>query len=196
MPKKTFKTIKETENEGIIQVKENQRNLLENCRQIEQNQSTIDEFCLKEKGHGRKEERKVEVFSSFNAGVSLDEEWRQYIEAVVKVIRRRKKFCTKTKEYKMSYEVSFYLSTITMTAEIFFHAIRRHWHIENKNHYVRDVTMAEDLSRIRKNPQNMAKLRSFALNIIRKNGTENISTELFTNCCNLSKMVDKYQFVL
>lgn len=44
-----------------------------------------------------------------------------------------------------------------------------HWGIENGNHYVRDVTMAEDASRIRINPGIFARFRSFAYNILRFN---------------------------
>ncbi|MGC8537008.1 MAG: hypothetical protein ACP5QR_16030, partial [Rhizomicrobium sp.] len=45
-------------------------------------------------------------------------------------------------------------------------AIRAHWGIENSSHYVRDVTFAEDRSRIRTNPGVIARLRSFAFNIL------------------------------
>ena len=44
-------------------------------------------------------------------------------------------------------------------------AIRNHWAIENQNHWVRDVTLAEDVSRIRINPSIMARLRSQALRL-------------------------------
>jgi predicted transposase YbfD/YdcC len=60
-------------------------------------------------------------------------------------------------------------------------AIRHHWGIENRNHYVRDVTLFEDKSRIRIKPGHFARLRSFALNILRANGTENISKEIYIN---------------
>ena len=45
---------------------------------------------------------------------------------------------------------------------------RGHWVIENKSHYVRDVTMGEDQSQIRKEngPQNMAIIRNLSLNIL------------------------------
>ena len=42
------------------------------------------------------------------------------------------------------------------------------------SHYVRDVAFAEDASRIRKNPDIVARLRSFAYNLIRATGCENI----------------------
>jgi len=54
-------------------------------------------------------------------------------------------------------------------------AIRHHWHIENRSHYVRDGSFAEDASRIRRNPGIFARLRSFAANILRFNGIHNIS---------------------
>ena len=54
-----------------------------------------------------------------------------------------------------------------------------HWAIENQNHWVRDVTLAEDASRIRINPGIMARLRSQALNIARANGVTNIAEALW-----------------
>ena len=52
--------------------------------------------------------------------------------------------------------------------------IRAHWRIENGSHYVRDTAFAEDASRIRKNPDIAARLRSFAYNLIRAAGGSNI----------------------
>ena len=40
--------------------------------------------------------------------------------------------------------------------------------------YVRDVSMAEDASRVRKKPGILARIRSFATNILRANGARNI----------------------
>jgi len=59
--------------------------------------------------------------------------------------------------------------------------IINHWGIENKNHYVRDVSLQEDASRIRVNAYNLSVLRSLALNILRKNGVSNIKGELYEN---------------
>ena len=50
----------------------------------------------------------------------------------------------------------------------------------HKNHWVRDVTLAEDASRIRINPGVMARLRSLALNIARANGVTNIAKATWT----------------
>ena len=112
------------------------------------------------------------------------------VKVVVKVQQYRQVFDTKTKTWKNSDETSFYISTIVLSAQRFCQAIRDHWGIENRNHYVRDVTLGEDKSRIRTNPHIFAKLRSFALNILRKNNVRNVSLELFQNCMNLDNVLN------
>jgi len=54
---------------------------------------------------------------------------------------------------------------------------RNHWGIENKLHYVRDVTFDEDRSRVRKNagPHVMASLRNLAISLLRMAGADNIA---------------------
>ena len=53
------------------------------------------------------------------------------------------------------------------------------WAIENRSHYVRDVTLCEDASRIRKNPGVFARIRSFAYNIMRINQTDSIAQDRY-----------------
>lgn len=54
---------------------------------------------------------------------------------------------------------------------------RGHWGIENKSHYVRDVTFNEDKSQIRTHagPRMMATLRNLAINLLRMAGFTNIA---------------------
>lgn len=60
---------------------------------------------------------------------------------------------------------------------------RGHWSIENKVHWVRDVTFDEDRCRIRKGKgaQVMASLRNLALSVLRMAGAHNIAQAL--RCC-------------
>jgi len=75
------------------------------------------------------------------------------------IIRRiRHVFSTKTRKWNETQETSFYISTTSLKACEYMHAIRVHWAIENKNHHVKDVTLVEDTSRIRINPENFASL--------------------------------------
>jgi len=50
---------------------------------------------------------------------------------------------------------------------------------ENGSHYVRDVTLREDASRIRKNPGIFARMRSFAYNILRFNQSGTIAQDRY-----------------
>ncbi len=72
-------------------------------------------------------------------------------------------------------ETVFWVSSASnQTPERWNEWIRAHWRIENGSHYVRDTAFAEDASRIRKNPDIVARLRSFAYNLIRAPGCDNI----------------------
>lgn len=57
---------------------------------------------------------------------------------------------------------------------------RSHWVIENREHYVRDVTFCEDKSKIRtgNGPHMMAILRNLALNIMRSRGIRNVREKI------------------
>ena len=172
----------------IVQVKGNQKTLRNDCRTIAA--TTRPDQVYQEpvtKTRNRIESRKVEIFLS--PVLTNDQQWA-LVKVMVKVQRYRQALDTKTNTWKNSDETAFYISTIVLSAREFCLAIRNHWGIENRNHYVRDVTMGEDKSRIRTNPHIFAKLRSFALNILRKNNVENVSLELFENCMNLDKVLN------
>jgi predicted transposase YbfD/YdcC len=47
---------------------------------------------------------------------------------------------------------------------------------QNRSHYVRDANLAEDASRIRKNPDIAARLRSFAYCLLRAGPTKTSKT--------------------
>jgi predicted transposase YbfD/YdcC len=56
--------------------------------------------------------------------------------------------------------------------------VRNHWHIENKSHWVRDVTFDEDRSQVRSGntPQVMASLRNTVIGLMRHSGIVNIAS--------------------
>lgn len=79
----------------------------------------------------------------------------------------------RTVKGKRTIERRYYLSSLPLDAERFGQAVRGHWGIENTLHWSLDVTFREDDSRARaKNAaQNVATLRRFALNLIKKDTT-------------------------
>jgi len=68
-----------------------------------------------------------------------------------------------------SRERRYFLASIALDAKFFARAVRAHWHIENRLHWVLDVVFHEDLSRLRSGtgPKNMATIRHMAMNLIR-----------------------------
>ena len=65
----------------------------------------------------------------------------------------------------------YYLLSRPLPAVRFAEIVRAHWHIENRLHWVLDVVLDEDRARARKDhaPENLARLRRFALNVLRAN---------------------------
>ncbi len=163
----------------IVQVKKNQKTLLRDCQAVSETTDPDDVYQEPtSSSRNRIEERKVEIFVL--PTLTDDEKW-SLVNVIVKVERHRLVFDTKSKSWKKTDETSFYVSTIILSAKKFCKAIRGHWGVENRNHHVRDVTMREDYSRIRVNAHIFAKLRSFSLNVFRKNNVKNVSLELYKN---------------
>jgi predicted transposase YbfD/YdcC len=184
----TLKMAKETGNEVVVQVKGNQPTLLNDAQTITgiQRPNAVYQEPL-EKTRNRLEQRQVEVFSE--PVLTHANTWKEVTE-LIKVTRFRQEFETKTNTWKDTSETAFYISTTVLSAEEYCQAIRGHWGIENRNHYVKDVSMREDYSRIRVNPHIFAKLRSFALNLLRINGVKNVQLELFENCMDLHRVLN------
>lgn len=71
-------------------------------------------------------------------------------------------------------ERRYYLSSLPLDVATFARAVRGHWGVENKLHWVLDVQMREDQSRARAGnaAENLATLRRLALNLLRGEKTK------------------------
>jgi predicted transposase YbfD/YdcC len=71
---------------------------------------------------------------------------------------------------KTSRARRYYLGSAPLTARAFAAAVRAHWGVENRLHWVMDVVFHDDLMRLRSGhgPANMATVRHAALNIIQE----------------------------
>lgn len=128
----------------------------------------------------------VEVFEV--AG-HLDPEWDDLIASAARVTRFTWHKETKSGLWHSTEEQAFYVCQTGLRAAAFAAAIRGHWGIENRSHHVRDVTFLEDGSRIRTKPGHFARFRSFALNLLRANGINNVSQELYANALNIDNLL-------
>ncbi len=70
---------------------------------------------------------------------------------------------------RITQERRYYLSSAKLDAKTFAAAVRAHWHVENRLHWVLDVVFHDDLVRLRTGfgPQNMAVVRHMAMNLVR-----------------------------
>jgi len=72
-----------------------------------------------------------------------------------------------------SVEVAYLITSLTAEEagpERLLELNRAHWAIENRLHYVRDVTLNEDRCRVRKGARPLATLRNTVMFLIRKRG--------------------------
>ena len=74
---------------------------------------------------------------------------------------------------EVSREMRYYISILTASARTLNDAVRSHWGIENKVHWVLDIAFREDESRARSghSAHNMAVLRHSALNLLHHDKT-------------------------
>ena len=78
---------------------------------------------------------------------------------------------------EVTVETRYYISSLGPDARRLLGAARSHWGIENSLHWVLDVSLREDESRVRVGnaPENLATMRHAALNLLRQDRQPGIS---------------------
>lgn len=120
-----------------------------------------------DKGHGRIEERRTMVLREtgwLDGTRRFPGELRLPGIACLVRTETRVEVANRTR-----VETRYFISSRALAADEAAVAIRGHWAIENRLHWVLDVAFGDDLSRLRKGfgARNMATVRHFALNLVR-----------------------------
>ncbi len=153
----------------VFTVKANQPKLYAACKALPWSQ--VPARRVTSKGHGRRVTRTIKVVTA--------PAWVEFAGAVqVAQVRR-----TVTRKGKKTVEVVYLITsadTLAASPATLAAWVQGHWGIENKLHWVRDVTFDEDRSQVRTGagPHVMATLRNTAISLLRLAGWTNIAHAL------------------
>ena len=125
-------------------------------------QADLQQATSCDKGHGRIEVRSIQTLTQVPPWLS----WPG-VQQVCRITRQR------TLKGKTTIEIVLAITSLTRLradAKKLLALTRQHWAIENRLHYVRDVSMGEDACRVRSGdaPQNLSALRNLAIGLIRR----------------------------
>jgi predicted transposase YbfD/YdcC len=151
----------------LLAVKANQPTLRAEVEAAFANAEGLDTHTDLDKGHGRIEERRMTVLREVD--------WLEGNRRFPGELRLPGTACLLRAETRVEStgairtETRYFVSSRALTATDAAVAVREHWAIENRLHWVLDVTFADDQSRLRKGhgARNMATVRHFALNLVR-----------------------------
>lgn len=135
-------------------------------------------------GHGRGEEREIwtlsdpEINRYTGSGGTVGAAW-PHLSQLARLVRKR------TVKGRTTTETAYWITSLTPEeagAKDLLAYTRAYWDIENRLHWVRDVTFGEDRSQVRSGnaPQLKAALTNLALTLLRRNGHKNIAAALRT----------------
>jgi predicted transposase YbfD/YdcC len=176
------KDIVEQGGEYMFTVKANQPTLLNDILTLFADPPVKPKEVVERNRHGdRQEVRKLEASAALNEYT----DW-PYLGQVCRIQREV------TRKGETSCEVGFAITSLWPnegSPKRLLKLNRGHWGIENGLHYVRDVTLGEDASQVRKGaaPQVMAALRNTTIGLLRLAGVTNIAEALRTNAARPGK---------
>lgn len=163
------KQIREQKGHYVLALKGNQSGLESDMQQVFENAADNDFADWKhetltstETGHGRVDERTCHVLE-IPADHPQHEQWTD-LRSLAVVISRRE---VAGKEH---WESRLYISSLPPKAKSLAKAIRKHWSIENCQHWVLDLAFGEDAHRQqdRNGGANLATIRRLTLSLLRQ----------------------------
>jgi predicted transposase YbfD/YdcC len=171
--RETAETIIEKKADYVLPVKDNQHRPLETLQGLFDDPAEMpwvecDHHRTVNKGHGRIEVRECWCTS--------DPDYLEYSASLadwpglqsIAVVQAERQL-----EDERTVQRRYFISSLKCDAKLLLHAVRTHWEIENKVHWVLDIAFREDDCRIRKGngAENFAVLRHIALNLLRRETT-------------------------
>lgn len=169
--KKIVETIRSEKAHYTIQVKGNQKTLLEQTKVAFSATPLASASTQRDFGHGRIETRKCSVVNDLRF---VDEKlnWKG-LASIVKIERTS----IDKQTLKERSQTSYYISSSKMHADEFNQVIRGHWAIENNLHWCLDVLFKEDdsLKRNGSSPNNFNIIAKTALSLIEREPTPKMS---------------------
>lgn len=134
MPKKTLELLIEAGNDYLVCVKANQKRLYQGIEQRWQQDKPCSTYSYTQCTHGRLVHRRVQIYRPMPPVV---EQWAG-LRSLVVVERSGNRSGKPFKEHQ------FYISSLAMSARGFAQVVQGHWSIENRLHWVKDVSLNED----------------------------------------------------
>jgi predicted transposase YbfD/YdcC len=136
--------------------------------------ASFEPDCTIDLHRGRKEVRSLKVTTALNE--YLQQDWPG-VAQVAQLTRT----VTVNKTAQTTTEVVYLITTLSReqaSPQRLLELVRGHWGIENRSHYVRDVTFQEDRSRLRTGhaPQILACLRNLVITLIHRHGSSQIAS--------------------
>lgn len=181
------KQIIDSQGDYVLALKANQASLHQDVQLfldalVQDNPSSLNFHQTVEKNHGRMEQRCYWITDQIG-WLTQSTQWRA-LKSLGMVESSR------TIDSHTSVERRYYITSLKPEAKLFASAVRGHWQIENKVHWLLDVVFKDDLCRARQGhaAANFALLRRLALNVLRQDQTykkRSIKTKRFTAALNL-----------
>ncbi|XZO03293.1 MAG: ISAs1 family transposase [Microcoleus sp.] len=176
--KKTLALIIEGGNDYIVTIKKNQSNLFKVAQKVVKSTSALDSNQTDEHLHGRTTTRITTIYAIAPQLLPL---WAG-AKNIIAIERTGSRWSGKKSRRRLVdfHEQHYYLSSKDGSASQFAEAIRGHWSIENRLHWVKDVTLNEDncIHRGGNAPANWAMVRQFLVSLARMIGTNTLPQAL------------------